>query len=249
MGFRAAHRACRHGRFCVQRRPNRSSGRRRGGSFRIRYCNKKLSIEKAVRTSSRCMQFEIDLANGSENRLHDRRGLSPLVRGHRLWTAERPKTGGSIPACAGSPAPPVAQDEAGRVYPRVCGVTASWDLSHCVKIGLSPRVRGHQVLMRCAERYDRSIPACAGSPNRNNKRPTLSEVYPRVYGVTPRFQRRSKRACGLSPRVRGHPQPKKAPRSTQGSIPACAGSPLDAIIAITNGEVYPRVCGVTCLGL
>lgn len=91
IGVRAAHRAYRHGRFCVQRRPNRSPGRRRGGSFRIRYCDKKLPIEKAVRTSSRHMQFRISLASVSENGLHDRRGLSPRVRGHlpqfvRSWT-------------------------------------------------------------------------------------------------------------------------------------------------------------------
>ena len=54
-----------------------------------------------------------------------RRGLSPRVRGNRP-ARHRPDTaGGSIPACAGEPSKVTSSAPSPKVYPRVCGGTAS----------------------------------------------------------------------------------------------------------------------------
>ena len=71
---------------------------------------------------------------------------------------------GSIPACAGEPHKYAALVLAGGVYPRVCGGTRLAEFSISCRRGLSPRVRGNQKLRDFNERYERSIPACAGEP-------------------------------------------------------------------------------------
>ena len=70
-------------------------------------------------------------------------GLSPRVRGNPCPKAPGWIRGGSIPACAGEPAPSQAPWPPRTVYPRVCGGTiiGLGDIDY-VK-GLSPRVRGN----------------------------------------------------------------------------------------------------------
>ena len=53
------------------------------------------------------------------------------------------------------------------------------------------------------------------------------------------------RPRGLSPRVRGNLNRGRGVRKNQGSIPACAGEPLQSAPAICKAAVYPRVCGGT----
>ena len=91
-------------------------------------------------------------------------GLSPRVRGHLDLPAGLLAEVRSIPACAGSPPGSASEGPSRRVYPRVCGVTQSFDLSLTADYGLSPRVRGHQTAMGDFFVTARSIPACAGSP-------------------------------------------------------------------------------------
>ena len=50
---------------------------------------------------------------------------------------------------------------------------------------------------------------------------------------------------GLSPRVRGNPQPLAEVFHTLGSIPACAGEPSRSATWACIQTVYPRVCGGT----
>ena len=50
---------------------------------------------------------------------------------------------------------------------------------------------------------------------------------------------------GLSPRVRGNPDPATACDHRPGSIPACAGEPRSAPVPSRAAGVYPRVCGGT----
>ena len=75
-------------------------------------------------------------------------GLSPRVRGNlglqlRLHIDYR-----SIPACAGEPEAKLVYQRKEEVYPRVCGGTVTREPICCVKMGLSPRVRGNP--HRCA---------------------------------------------------------------------------------------------------
>ena len=54
---------------------------------------------------------------------------------------------------------------------------------------------------------------------------------------------------GLSPRVRGNRCPPRTAPAPGRSIPACAGEPGSDGIYHAAAEVYPRVCGGTCLAL
>ena len=172
-------------------------------------------------------------------------GLSPRVRGHRDDLAADRSSIGSIPACAGSPqAAPAIPPEA-RVYPRVCGVTNVTASVRPLKVGLSPRVRGHPAGGAAGLPDEGSIPACAGSPPGLPGSGVGLAVYPRVCGVTWRLITRSMSAGGLSPRVRGHLDIASVVACKRGSIPACAGSPPQRTPAPSMLEVYPRVCGVT----
>ena len=91
----------------------------------------------------------------------------------------------------------------------------------------------------------RSIPACAGEPQRLNPGLVVFAVYPRVCGGTRLATRPKTRRRGLSPRVRGNLAECSAIPLQLGSIPACAGEPLAAMRSGQRRWVYPRVCGGT----
>ena len=91
----------------------------------------------------------------------------------------------------------------------------------------------------------RSIPACAGEPPGTVLSRPLSPVYPRVCGGTARYAARVPFWKGLSPRVRGNPQPTKRHSAPARSIPACAGEPYRGTYNGFVQRVYPRVCGGT----
>ena len=133
------------------------------------------------------------------------------------------------------------------VYPRVCGGTpvppGRWSRSK----GLSPRVRGNQVITMTDTGTIRSIPACAGEPRRAVRMSAMSEVYPRVCGGTPTRSSQAARGRGLSPRVRGNPVVQPHHHIVIRSIPACAGEPGGGRQVIIYSGVYPRVCGGTLL--
>ena len=152
-------------------------------------------------------------------------GLSPRVRGHPATQGGDRHVYRSIPACAGSPSHPAGTPHHEPVYPRVCGVTPMcWGKQLQVR-GLSPRVRGHHDKNDKNDTDDRSIPACAGSPDGRHLRRCEDTVYPRVCGVTCLPNDTPPLKWGLSPRVRGHPMPWGHKHHQPRSIPACAGSP------------------------
>ena len=152
---------------------------------------------------------------------------------------------GSIPACAGEPRPPVRQNGAPKVYPRVCGGTWGKSTTICGIFGLSPRVRGNLHVKPTAKLELRSIPACAGEPRPAPPLTDRRRVYPRVCGGTDTISVRPCAKCGLSPRVRGNPSNRRAIESILRSIPACAGEPVPEGQHDEHVEVYPRVCGGT----
>ena len=172
-------------------------------------------------------------------------GLSPRVRGNRGREHPVGASLGSIPACAGEPAPEASSDSVISVYPRVCGGTHSpfWRMTPIR--GLSPRVRGNRDADPLSDSLAGSIPACAGEPHRRYCRSSLPGVYPRVCGGTMITRWVGALYRGLSPRVRGNLQNGLVYRTRQRSIPACAGEPLRRITTPLCGQVYPRVCGGT----
>ena len=153
----------------------------------------------------------------------------------------------SIPARAGEPRSLIVSNVTISVYPRACGGTASRCGSLPPPAGLSPRVRGNPVLDRLEQSFLRSIPARAGEPRVVGIRRRLAGVYPRACGGTPSSAVILARAAGLSPRVRGNPQPHQHVGLAGGSIPARAGEPDHGIDLLHPHEVYPRACGGTYL--
>ena len=92
------------------------------------------------------------------------RGLSPRVRGNPGRVRLRQPSVGSIPACAGEPAPRTPRSSWIRVYPRVCGGTQGHGHQLQSRLGLSPRVRGNPPPRAARAPPPGSIPACAGEP-------------------------------------------------------------------------------------
>ncbi len=172
-------------------------------------------------------------------------GLSPRVRGNPRYARIRGGSRRSIPACAGEPASRSTTSPLPAVYPRVCGGTGSTPTRFRWKSGLSPRVRGNQVPIYVQQMEFRSIPACAGEPGIawNNGSPIT--VYPRVCGGTVRYMVEQAGLDGLSPRVRGNHHRPSARTVGIGSIPACAGEPIEFVVCHGHSPVYPRVCGGT----
>ena len=152
-------------------------------------------------------------------------GLSPRVRGNLGVAALPAEHSGSIPACAGEPSWYPSRSSGSRVYPRVCGGTAAPTRTPGSKWGLSPRVRGNLLRSMAGLMIGRSIPACAGEPNRPLVMRQWRKVYPRVCGGTAAAHSPGSRRWGLSPRVRGNPSARSTRTHWSGSIPACAGEP------------------------
>ena len=92
-------------------------------------------------------------------------GLSPRVRGNPSRPTPGAVSAGTIPACAGEPAPTQPQKPVRRDYPRVCGGTAIRAIIASCAPGLSPRVRGNHSLVFSAAVKGGTIPACAGEPH------------------------------------------------------------------------------------
>ena len=174
-----------------------------------------------------------------------RAGLSPRVRGNREPNRRTLDAIGSIPACAGEPAPAPYRCRPYRVYPRVCGGTRTSCPAPMPARGLSPRVRGNPARCGRDSVAGGSIPACAGEPRQAAGNRADAGVYPRVCGGTRTYGGYADAFQGLSPRVRGNlsDRPAQAPGSR--SIPACAGEPGGMWQAHIHGGVYPRVCGGT----
>ncbi len=72
----------------------------------------------------------------------------------------------------------------------------------------------------------RSIPACAGEPQKLRRERLEAGVYPRVCGGTSADIIALPPLRGLSPRVRGNRYRYTRADFAEGSIPACAGEPV-----------------------
>ena len=117
--------------------------------------------------------------------------------------------------------------------------------THAAVDGLSPRGRGNRPQCGPAARGVGSIPAWAGKPLGDRRRPEGSGVYPRVGGETRHLVSPTKLAKGLSPRGRGNLSPAPTGSPSGWSIPAWAGKPCRSQVCRRCWRVYPRVGGET----
>ena len=154
------------------------------------------------------------------------RGVYPRVCGGTVSDASYgERTRGLSPRVRGNPGHHQSAATGRGVYPRVCGGTGEEPMNRRHLMGLSPRVRGNHELLFTEQWRLRSIPACAGEPQRPLplvRRPTVyprvcggtfdkrrrredeDGVYPRVCGGTMSYSLPSSGGSGLSPRVRGN---------------------------------------------
>ena len=176
------------------------------------------------------------------------RGPSPRVRGIRDVALDGGVATGSIPACAGNPRSVIVIRTAPRVHPRVCGESGRPPGSRCRGSGPSPRVRGILPADPQAALLPGSIPACAGNPTTSPRSVPLAWVHPRVCGESRHAPFHPAFLGGPSPRVRGIRQNAQGRRPGRGSIPACAGNPVEDPDCLRVGGVHPRVCGESSRG-
>ena len=182
---------------------------------------------------------------GTGKTRQSRMGLSPRVRGNPLFHVTGTICNRSIPACAGEPLYCPSQASRSAVYPRVCGGTLNIPPDVSDTEGLSPRVRGNLLDALDDLPPARSIPACAGEPSAQVAMKAPRRVYPRVCGGTDSHHWYVLQVVGLSPRVRGNPEKCGPRKQSPGSIPACAGEPIQTPWSQWEHQVYPRVCGGT----
>ena len=174
-----------------------------------------------------------------------RLGLSPRLRGNRMFDGQEYEYEGSIPAPAGEPAASRGMTRLSPVYPRACGGTMAPPTPPISTSGLSPRLRGNLRRREWRRSCWRSIPAPAGEPNASLRRFSVSPVYPRACGGTVYWYAGGMAGTGLSPRLRGN-LTAAAVRALLGrSIPAPAGEPNKDTGGDPGFRVYPRACGGT----
>ncbi len=154
------------------------------------------------------------------------KGLSPCVRGYRVFRRRVPGDRGSIPVCTGLPGPDHRRSAAWRVYPRVYGATMHWPVYICGCMGLSPCVRGYLLRPPPTRTAWGSIPVCTGLPGSGCLKRHERRVYPRVYGATMHWPVYICGCMGLSPCVRGYHTERSSYATDCGSIPVCTGLPL-----------------------
>ena len=172
-------------------------------------------------------------------------GLSPRVRGNPRSGGRHSNGRGSIPARAGEPGLAFRVLPVSWVYPRACGGTTPNDKPKEPVDGLSPRVRGNPADSSGNTIYVGSIPARAGEPTFDVLQVHWITVYPRACGGTALKNQPHTGTAGLSPRVRGNHERRRAAEDTGGSIPARAGEPGARTARQWLYTVYPRACGGT----
>ncbi len=176
-------------------------------------------------------------------------GLSPRTRGNHSRNGVEQDIVGSIPAHAGEPFLYNIRLVLVRVYPRARGGTIRRLDTSMIPRGLSPRTRGNPGQDAGREALHGSIPAHAGEPAVPTRPPISSTVYPRARGGTGIKALVSTSSMGLSPRTRGNLCRGSWPTAETGSIPAHAGEPLLAPLAVSQQTVYPRARGGTSRGV
>ena len=122
-------------------------------------------------------------AQSRDRPLQQHRGLSPHLRGSPHVVRLAVHGPGPIPAPAGQPSAASRDAEDRRAYPRTCGAATRPIMVRHSNRGLSPHLRGSQVVPSLPPRFCGPIPAPAGQPRRPWGRYLRSGAYPRTCGA------------------------------------------------------------------
>ncbi len=173
-------------------------------------------------------------------------GRSPRARGSPKRKTADPIMHRSIPACAGQPHAHGCQQQGSQVDPRVRGAAFAFRFGNPMVAGRSPRARGSHLATAPPPQYIGSIPACAGQPRCARLHGTRGRVDPRVRGAAGKAGLVGQEKTGRSPRARGSRRPHCGNAQGHGSIPACAGQPIERPAPWSVPRVDPRVRGAAC---
>ncbi len=170
-------------------------------------------------------------------------GLSPRLRGTVQHVISDVRHHRFIPAPAGNGSPNAISCKCSTVYPRACGERGVDCVSHVVFLGLSPRLRGTDLLQSINVMVMRFIPAPAGNGHCEKVSYGCGAVYPRACGERTGLVILPHRVFGLSPRLRGTGSASGVGNNRVRFIPAPAGNgSYDGHRSMTT-PVYPRACG------
>ncbi|KPI05047.1 hypothetical protein OK006_6806 [Actinobacteria bacterium OK006] len=170
-------------------------------------------------------------------------GTSPRVRGAAPRFPVVHRTGGNIPAGAGSSCHLLSPRAVPGEHPRGCGEQPAALPAEERQDGTSPRVRGAGRSHRVEVVLVGNIPAGAGSRQPGSSATSPRREHPRGCGEQ-HFIRVSARLCaGTSPRVRGAEEELRGVRPEAGNIPAGAGSRAAGRRLHGSGWEHPRGCG------
>ncbi len=170
-------------------------------------------------------------------------GPSPRVRGADRHAAQRRRTGGTIPAGAGSRRRRCCSMTGWRDHPRGGGEQVLPDRTEPSHMGPSPRVRGADVPAGGEGRSRGTIPAGAGSRTTAPRSSPTSRDHPRGCGEQNRSGGGTGCTSGPTPRVRGAAAGLRRLEQVLGTIPAGAGSSGDVKTAQAHDRDHPRGCG------
>ena len=170
-------------------------------------------------------------------------GLSPPVRGTELEGGIKGALNRFIPARAGNSPFGCQTSPRMTVYPRPCGEqTTVAELDDGLD-GLSPPVRGTELVPHQVVGIVRFIPARAGNRHKRTGQCDPNAVYPRPCGEQAAPTRDQVKKIGLSPPVRGTVQGLLNATKHCRFIPARAGNRSPPASAARRSTVYPRPCG------
>ena len=170
-------------------------------------------------------------------------GSSPHVRGALQGQAVRDRSGGIIPACAGSTRWRWRRRPCSGDHPRMCGEHKSQTHVEFNDEGSSPHVRGALDYAADGRADAGIIPACAGSTSRCSSTGTRIGDHPRMCGEHRARGRPDSSKSGSSPHVRGALIVWTVLLVSARIIPACAGSTICFFCFRLVIKDHPRMCG------
>ena len=151
-------------------------------------------------------------------------GSSPHTRGALRTAARRVAASWIIPAYAGSTGGCWPESSKSRDHPRIRGEHTYANMEQESILGSSPHTRGARGLCRLGGELPGIIPAYAGSTGSRRSAPPRWWDHPRIRGEHGGVPRPRGAPDGSSPHTRGALAASLAVESTEGIIPAYAGS-------------------------
>ena len=170
-------------------------------------------------------------------------GSSPLTRGKRAYSKNRPTLAGLIPAHAGKTSVSHGDDQIGRAHPRSRGENNVPSILRWWNEGSSPLTRGKRGFVRGHAGGRGLIPAHAGKTFNGRRTRSHAWAHPRSRGENRSGRVIRNPVAGSSPLTRGKPATTARESGNGGLIPAHAGKTPDRGGVRRPSRAHPRSRG------